>query len=951
MEDAVKFMSDFHYVGAFELYSALCLWMVQDDSPDESRIYVPSPTLLLDHCMAKFAHLTPDPALHDLQESLNEGPLAFARAAGYDVEDITEFDLWCLQKLAPHLMEMPLIGACRATDDKMGATLFKDVGSFEVGQRLPFVKTNFLNVTDQMRLHTKKCFHMWHHLEVPCTREIYPSIVEVRMCIDAELNGTYRRISDLEFQHVGDICTYSGSDRKIAYDPSTYVWSLGNRTRGEAAYFTIPEGEGFGKPPYGTVDDGRAIQPPITDWKSREGHAKSPLFVFRQEYLSYAPARCVENSIHGDASKNAVKALSNLPLSGSKQLLQQAIMDCRRNGATVGAIKEGIPRGARMSHFENVEGEVFAEDSEVGRQFFIDLQLKYEALNARHEGSHAFLSEQVRHAMMKGQDKFKEKNPQSKMPYLWGQHGQAMQMHKPVERARLNAPVETNEFLYVKADGSGALLQDTRGDEDGLNLYHPDDDPWHYDRSLACFQNDASLRGFVQFLSGEKLSYVEAGVASDGHANMTFMHDGRKMHWEGLTVDRKFHGRGMLKTDGWSYDGQWGAGMRNGFGKYKTKPSAKAGFVSYEGEWLDNKKHGEGVLDFDGERKIQAIWKDDKVFRVIKYECDTAEDDLDFSVQKDIDIAKNDGEFKIFIHLDGEQVGMPVDAEKVAENDEFLMDGVRYKLEGKTYSYQGAIRQGLYEGDPGTLKTSVGTYKGTFRDGLRHGTGTLTIENFVIAGQSFKKTVVTSANWKNDFPVGDAEVTLGCNNTTIRVNVEPDRTFARVGRGLFGFGGGAGAITAEGGRKPGLVAGLCARGGAKNKKPKSGDDEDDMNEDDENKDKEAEEGEEPTPREPVRPAHTGPVKAAEELPQDFFTKLPATPQLGYKGRVELNFSEHVLKKEWPHDVPRGPPSVLDRVRDGGESLNDKYPERPAFRDAPPHLTKPSQAVFHYLSTS
>ena len=125
------------------------------------------------------------------------------------------------------------------------------------------------------------------------------------------------------------------------------------------------------------------------------------MFLFRTEYMAYAPARCVEKPGQPDAHKNAVKALENLPLTGSKHMLQRAIMDCKRCGSQVSAIKEAIPRGARMAHFEDAgaDEEAFAENFEIGRQFFIHLQLKYEAINARHEGSHAFLAEEVRHVV------------------------------------------------------------------------------------------------------------------------------------------------------------------------------------------------------------------------------------------------------------------------------------------------------------------------------------------------------------------------------------------------------------------------------------------------------------------------------------------------------------------------------------------------------------------------
>ena len=60
----------------------------------------------------------------------------------------------------------------------------------------------------------------------------------------------------------------------ISYNAEKFTWNFGNMTKGPAQYYTLPEKEADGRPraPFGTVEEGRGIQPPITDWKSREGY-------------------------------------------------------------------------------------------------------------------------------------------------------------------------------------------------------------------------------------------------------------------------------------------------------------------------------------------------------------------------------------------------------------------------------------------------------------------------------------------------------------------------------------------------------------------------------------------------------------------------------------------------------------------------------------------------------
>eukprot|EP00392_Amoebophrya_sp_AT5.2_P008688 g8716.t1 len=916
--DLMKYFHDFHFVGAFELYAALALALTEDDGLEPS-VGIPTPTHVFHHYVQNFTKTEPNPEMHDLQARLNEGSIKHARSSGYDVEDITEFDLFVLQKLGKHLFDLPTIAACRALDDKRGALLFKHDSAFEVGQRLPFVKKNFMAVTDKMRLHVKKCWHVWHHLDVPCVTEMCPNIVQVTAAAKKELDGTYKRVSDTEWKHIGDIEFTTGSDRKILYHTSSASWFFGNFATGEADFVVEPDAEG--KPAFGTTDEGRGVQPPKTGWKSTSGFGKAPAFDYRPEFLSYlqtrstvetflsyAPARCVDRQADEKAKqKNATRALAAIPLSGTRQLLQQGILDCKRAKCPIVEVKESIPRAARMAHFEDCGVEdVFAEDGLAGRNFFISLQEKYEAINSQYEGTHALLAEEVRRAVFLSQEKFKAANSGVQIPYHYGQYGKTMQMNKEVDQSKLNLPTEKNVFVEPRGEKAQVLLQDSRADEDSLHLYHPEDDAWNYDRGFLCFQNADSLRGYVQFMDGSKVEFCEGGVPDDGKTMMNFTHERNKLTYDGMVESQMFNGRGLLKSENWSYDGQFKDGLRDGYGKYKAKPTAKAGFVSYEGEWKAGKKHGEGTLEHDEERTIEAMWENDAPVKILKLVVDSPEDETDFSVEPD----PATGKMMLNLHLDGDQVTTPIDAEAICSMDVYAIDGsfveLKSKAEGSKIGYTGPMVNGKFEGPTGVLNSTLGKYKGGWRDGLRHGQGTLTIENYVIDGVQYRGTTVSS-EWKNDYPLGPCEVTL--RGTGIKnVRVEPDRSFELLENTAVQ-----------------VVKGLCAGGcpPGKKKADAAGTEGGDGGE-----------------------AAKQPDKL--ELVEKFFQNMPASPFLGYKGRVELNMDEYRFPKQWPVAVPKGPPSVVDRMREGNEDLLSEY-SRPVYRDVPANLSRPNQAAFHYIS--
>ncbi|XP_055600479.1 MORN repeat-containing protein 3-like [Uranotaenia lowii] len=84
----------------------------------------------------------------------------------------------------------------------------------------------------------------------------------------------------------------------------------------------------------------------------------------------------------------------------------------------------------------------------------------------------------------------------------------------------------------------------------------------------------------------------------------------KKSHYRG-EVDEKYRkcGLGVQKrTNGWTYEGQWKDGLRNGYGiLYRKMADMELCEKIYVGDWKNNRKHGLGIKYFkDG--KYLGFW-------------------------------------------------------------------------------------------------------------------------------------------------------------------------------------------------------------------------------------------------------------------------------------------------------------------------------------------------------
>ena len=102
-----------------------------------------------------------------------------------------------------------------------------------------------------------------------------------------------------------------------------------------------------------------------------------------------------------------------------------------------------------------------------------------------------------------------------------------------------------------------------------------------------------------------------------------------KMTYNGQFLNDKRHGNGMLcserEGDKYIYDGSWFEGMKNGYGQEVTQKG------KYNGEWLEDMRHGTGVnIDnngdvYEGEFKLNKRHGKGKLTKILKMDAD-AED-------------------------------------------------------------------------------------------------------------------------------------------------------------------------------------------------------------------------------------------------------------------------------------------------------------------------------------
>ncbi|KAF7217052.1 MORN repeat-containing protein 3 [Nothobranchius furzeri] len=85
--------------------------------------------------------------------------------------------------------------------------------------------------------------------------------------------------------------------------------------------------------------------------------------------------------------------------------------------------------------------------------------------------------------------------------------------------------------------------------------------------------------------------------------------------YNGEWLNNKKHGKGIQvwKQAGAIYDGEWKFGKRNGYGTYSVLLLKSKEYVrKYAGEWKNGKKHGYGVYFYNNSAVYDGEWSEDQ---------------------------------------------------------------------------------------------------------------------------------------------------------------------------------------------------------------------------------------------------------------------------------------------------------------------------------------------------
>src|SRR3989344_3485798 len=179
------------------------------------------------------------------------------------------------------------------------------------------------------------------------------------------------------------------------------------------------------------------------------------------------------------------------------------------------------------------------------------------------------------------------------------------------------------------------------------------------------------------------------------------------------------HGSGTLKIGSVTYEGNWVNDKRSGFG-VRTDSCRD---VIYEGYWHDNKHHGYGsqrILDDDGDvlSYYQGEWVNGRKHgsgecyaNEMRYEGQWEDNQM----QGNCKIYYDEGTFF-------EGTCYEIDLKQIYEGNwvDDLMHGIGTLYEANQNVYKGDWDKGFKYGQ-GIYTDSVGTFKGNFVQGIRHG--------------------------------------------------------------------------------------------------------------------------------------------------------------------------------------------------------------------------------------
>jgi hypothetical protein len=163
----------------------------------------------------------------------------------------------------------------------------------------------------------------------------------------------------------------------------------------------------------------------------------------------------------------------------------------------------------------------------------------------------------------------------------------------------LNASADSSssDGQWLK-DGDCSLFSAGAGPGDSVRWTGECVDGYAEDLGTATFTHDAQSQSFT--------GNFTKGVIGDGHIITRW---GQGWSYDGETVNGRFDGAGVLTTDtGDRFEGQWSNGKLNGFGVLR-----RANGERYAGDWKDDKPNGMGELRHADGTFVSGIFVDGKL--------------------------------------------------------------------------------------------------------------------------------------------------------------------------------------------------------------------------------------------------------------------------------------------------------------------------------------------------
>ncbi|KAK1737727.1 phosphatidylinositol-4-phosphate 5-kinase-related protein [Skeletonema marinoi] len=191
--------------------------------------------------------------------------------------------------------------------------------------------------------------------------------------------------------------------------------------------------------------------------------------------------------------------------------------------------------------------------------------------------------------------------------------------------------------------------------------------------------------------------------------------------YEGDVVDGKPDGRGKKIYSYWTYEGDWKNGMRHGEGTVKWPDGD-----FYKGQWKDDSMHGQGIYKWTDGNSYEGEWKDGKrhgkgIYKrpdgSVKYDGEWKNGKYKYTTHS-LNAMRKSHSFCCTTYLHP--------ASLLGANNTIKMAKITFDNGGV---YEGDVVDGKPHGRGKKISLSGNEYEGKWKNGMRHGKGVVNKAN------------------------------------------------------------------------------------------------------------------------------------------------------------------------------------------------------------------------------